>query len=398
MNDFAYGVDFGTSNSVVGVADLRSGNCRILTELANSDYGVRPSLLYLANDQTRLTGNAALRAYTSNPHRSRARLLSSMKRFLGDRRFTGTKAPWGPYMELTPAKLIGFFLSDLKRDADRAVGEKVRKVVIGHPIVFPGGDRSMNDTLGILYDAAVEAGFGEIEFAAEPLVVAWSENLSGRVLTLDFGGGTFDACVTENGQPFAQEGVAIGGEDLDEVLFRLILDPALGFDRQAELNMPSTVLGIRKLAEALYTLRQERIHDDLAIAIDRTGNRGLRLLQRILDGGHIVSLHEELWRTKERLSDSQESTYELDQAQVEIVRDVSRLAYGERTAALMQTIESTINQCASDHRIDVVVTTGGSSLTPAFQSLIRQRFPDAEHIQSDPKTSVALGLAQVAVS
>lgn len=398
MSDLAYGIDFGTSNSVVGVADLRTGACRILNDLPNSDQGVRPSLLYLGADGTRLTGQAAMRTYTSNPHRSRARLLSSIKRFLGDPHFTGTAAPWDPYPLLSPAKLIGYYLEQLKRDADRVVGESVTKVVIGHPVVFPGGNRSMNETLGILHSAAVEAGFIEIEFSPEPFVVAWAQNLGGHVLALDFGGGTFDACLTNDGEELTQEGVAVGGEDLDEVLFRLVLDPVLGFDRQSELNLPASVLGIRTLTDSLHTLRLGRIHDDLALAVDRTGNRNLRLLQRILDGGHIVSLHEELWSTKERLSTAVDATYDLDRAQVEILQDVCQSTYSERAKTVMAQIGETIDRCVGTHHVDALVTTGGSSLTPAFQALVSQRFPNVEHIRSEPRTQVAFGLTQIAYS
>ena len=43
--------------------------------------------------------------------------------------------------------------------------------------------------------------------------------------------------------------------------------------------------------------------------------------------------------------------------------------------------------------IDLVVTTGGSSLIPAFQAMLCESFPLAEIEASDAFTSVASGLA-----
>jgi hypothetical chaperone protein len=44
-------------------------------------------------------------------------------------------------------------------------------------------------------------------------------------------------------------------------------------------------------------------------------------------------------------------------------------------------------------QIDVVVTTGGSSLIPVFQSILQRRFTAAKLVHSDTFGSVAAGLA-----
>src|SRR6266852_4339630 len=90
-----------------------------------------------------------------------ARLLSGVKHELAKLGFAGTNS-WAT--DFTVGSLVSVVLRRLKDEADKSVGQPVRRVVVGHPVVFAGADpsdRATSDTEAFsrLERAALEAGF-----------------------------------------------------------------------------------------------------------------------------------------------------------------------------------------------------------------------------------------------
>ena len=253
------GIDYGSSNSAVALAF--PDRVEVVGEAAGDPLA--PSTLYLHRDGRRVAGARAPELFFRTGHErticarcslarygvsdcrqfrragscNDSRLLWSVKRDLANVGFAGTNS-WAT--DFPVVELVAVTLALLRRRAERASGEEVTRVVLGHPVVFAGSDpenRTASDAEAFrrLELAATEAGFKVVEFLPEPTAaVIEGHAKNGIEVAVDFGGGTFDVAVLDSrtGSPrvAGTAGVAIGGEVLDGVLFDTIVGPALGLD------------------------------------------------------------------------------------------------------------------------------------------------------------------------
>ena len=159
----AYGIDFGTSNSSIAVAFDDGAEAGFVNDRGET---VMPSIVYVDATRNRLAGQDAVDNYIRlAADSSRARLMSSLKSFLSDRSFDHTDCAWGE--RFTMPDLVAIILRELKRVNDRRLGADVRRVVIGHPVLFAGAEgpafESLQDhALAQLGAAARLAGFDEV--------------------------------------------------------------------------------------------------------------------------------------------------------------------------------------------------------------------------------------------
>ncbi len=177
------GIDLGTTFS--GLAILNSIG---KPETVPNSEGERitPSAIYFPDDSrdTVLVGREAINARADDITRS-ARWV---KRFMGD--------PFYPQEVIgkkwTPAELSSLILRKLEEDCSKQVGE-ISDVVITVPAYFDEIRRKAT------MDAGKMAGLNVIGIVNEPtaaaLFYASEQNISGRILVFDLGGGTFDVTV-----------------------------------------------------------------------------------------------------------------------------------------------------------------------------------------------------------
>src|SRR5260370_18910589 len=91
----------------------------------------------------------------------------------------------------------------LKEEADKSVGGVVKRVVVGHPVVFAGADPSDRvasdaEAFSRLERAAREAGFEEVAFLSEPTAAVIGEHTHrGVEVAVDFAGGPFDGALMD---------------------------------------------------------------------------------------------------------------------------------------------------------------------------------------------------------
>ena len=231
------------------------------------------------------------------------------------------------------------------------------------------------------------------------------------MLAVDFGGGTLDLCVIRHTQQdfevLATHGIGLGGDHIDQLLFRQLIFPLLGkgerWRRKGEDREIETAFPFEEYEDLLlnwavsYMLNQNQYTTPLHQRIQE-GDEAAAKFQRLYDlikNNHSYLVFQLLKELKAELSHSESATLDIPELDIELT--LSREKFEELIAEPMQkldrAVEKTLELAAiSADEIELVIRTGGSSLIPAVKRLLDQRFP-GKVVEHDPFTSVAAGLA-----
>ncbi len=401
----AYGIDFGTSNSCVSVA--YKNKVEGLGKLTSPGI---PSLLYLDKNNQELVGDEAAEQFLLMGGFPRCRVMSSLKLFLADSSFTHTSS-WDKEWDLSD--LVACILRYLKREADEFTGHDVRNVVLGYPIIFPGVESSENFSeqqelaMERLRIAAERAGFNEIEFLDEPTAALTNQDIAkGIAIALDFGGGTFDSAVIDfssrrNTSVLATNGIDIGGQQFDKVVFDKTLSQNLGLRDLPHYAQSLKYIG--DMGETLMMGASPNILQTIARLIQNhpQGNLGpYGRLKRILTHGHAYSLMKVVEETKIRLS--QDTTVDLlfDRSSdgLRLSNNINRTDFEDGISSKINEISDIIDETIQDagidsSRINEVILTGGSCQIPLFRKIVDKKFPTSLIRETDYFGRVCSGLA-----
>lgn len=344
-----------------------------------------------------------------------ARLIHQVKSSLADDSFEKTHS-WG--VDFSPSDLVRTVLLRLKRAADQHLNADVRRVAIGHPVRFAGAEgvhfrASQELALRRLRQAAEDVGFDEgVQFVPESQAAISLDGVGdGFVVCTDFGGGTFDCSVADvSGDDIdvlALDGVAVGGEEYDALLFDAFVSPAIGLEKEFVLNGQRTQLParLRRRLRSLSGLRSLLSDPDLGLLFSGLRDNGdqptLATLQELLYGGQALAFYKAIERAKIALSNQESSVIEFRRPWINLREPVSRAAFEKLIRPSLESVQDCLlDACQAAHvapaEVKFVTLTGGSSQIPAFEFLLRGLFPDAELVESDPFTAVVLGLAEFA--
>lgn len=457
------GIDYGTSNSAAALFDGE----RVHLVHLEADSVVMPSATYVDREFKISTGQAAIEQYiVSNMGRTvelsaevlgegrtstgqigdqglpeeasteklygqaivdagmQGRLFRGIKRLLGNRQ--------SPRLMVfdRPFRLVALITPLLLRIRQQTLGriESLGRsdsspghACIGHPVNFEGAQGDRNQTaLTALAEACGYAGFERQQFYPEPIAAAlsWLHDHPGQadaaqqqLLAVDFGGGTLDLCVIRHqGERFevvATHGIGLGGDHIDQLLFRELLFPLLGKgerwrrageDREIETLFPFEEYEDLLLNWAIsYMLNQNRFTSPLMsrISAEDAGAEKFRRLYDLIKNNYSYLVFQQLKEVKARLSDDDEALLDIPELDIEL--RLSREHFEQIINPLLDRFGGAIDAVMSDSGlasgdIDLVVRTGGSSLIPAVRRILEERFP-GKVVEHDPFTSVAEGLA-----
>ncbi len=395
MTPIAYGIDFGTTNSVLSIAyDDRT---EVMSQLGMS---LLRSVVYLDAAGTRTAGEQSLKQFLSNPDLDRARVILDLKASLADERFDTTDI-FGHTYEL--ADLTSIVFRYLKLLGDRATGSDTRRAVIGFPVAFPdtlgeGFEERQSLALDRLCSAATLAGFDEVVPLEEPAAAATGEDAE-LYVTLDFGGGTFDVAVIRQGpeqdEVLALTGAPIGGERLTALLFEALVAPELSLDHE---KLPARY---RSAVQSLPNVLEAIFESDFSPQILR---EYAPRYQQIREAGFLFDLYAAVEGAKVELGESEEATLRLNRRGFEdlsipVRRSDFDAVVLEPIMGTVAVIEGALTQAGVDAcDIQLVTLTGGSSRIPLFRSAVRECFPDSRIEDRDPFGRVAEGLGEQARS
>tara|TARA_A100001037_G_C15119147_1_gene622914 strand:- start:653 stop:2053 length:1401 start_codon:yes stop_codon:yes gene_type:complete len=447
------GIDFGTTNSVAAIFDGKT------TSLVPLEAGqpILPSALYIDKSYTTTVGQKAIERYVSS---NTGRKVELVPEVIGETaEFAGSMGGGFEPVDTVKTKMYGASVIDsglegrLFRGTKRLLGDSsihrlmvfeqafrlvalitpllldIRKSIekfsptvdfgyLGRPVNFEGKEKHRNElAISRLSDAFKFAGIKKQTFYPEPIAAAISylqgkQDLAGEsLLSFDFGGGTLDLCVLRRTQGsfqvVATHGVALGGDHIDQRIFRCLLFPLLGkgerwkrrgMDRQIDTPFPfSDYEELLVNWPISYTLNQNRYTAPIMDCISQ-GHVQSQKFERLRDLiqqnlGYVI--FQEIKNFKAQLSNS--AYAELDIPEIDVLVQLTRAEFEELIGDFLEQIERALDDVLEKANlkmaeVDLVLRTGGSSLIPAVNQILKDRFP-GRVVDHDPFTSVAKGLA-----
>ncbi|OWK30980.1 Hsp70 family protein [Sphingomonas mucosissima] len=414
----ALGLDFGTTNTVVALADGVE-NSRLL-EFAGADAtgAVFRSALCFWEEETGWNGVAheagpwATAEYLQSPLDSR--FVQSFKTVAASPLFDRAMIFNRP---LRFEDLGRLFLQKLVAHAGGQLDRRPARVVVGRPVEYAGA-RADPALARQRYDLMFRAFGAEIVYVHEPLGAAFSYAARltepATILVADFGGGTTDFSLVHVGEPgvsrrcvpLASSGVGIAGDRFDRRIVERLVLPLLG--RGGQYRSMGKVLDIPGgyFAEFADWSR-------LAMMRNRRTLEELRRLQRyaiepepigrmiaLIEHEQGFPLYDAVGRLKRELSSAEHAEFRFMGEGVHIAAEVRRADFEEWIAEDLQRIEAALDVAlargsVAEHDIDRVFLTGGSSLIPSVRAMFERRFGLDRIATGGELTSIAHGLALI---
>ncbi len=431
------GIDFGTSNS--GVAIYRNGRIELLPiDRQNVVPEVVKTILYITRDYKVAIGQeAAEHYYKDNVNRRRhfvkkwvgeidfhggdmfyvrdiyvyvdelqpGRLLQFIKTGLRSPHYDGTQI-FDRYYRLS--EIIQVYLKELKQRAEKILDEPITSVTLGRPVKFFDDAEKDRKSENILKEAALSAGFEQVDFEFEPVAAAYyyekSLTLPQNVLIFDFGGGTLDITIMRLGDPgqrkvYATGGIGIAGSDFDRAIIQKRMlahfgkgEPDLGVEINDLIDSLTDWMVIPDLStpHARLILEQAVLH--------RRAPVQMRMFESLIFNDLAFAFYNTVELTKIALSDLGASVLAFSGKDIELWELYTRhqfeldiLDYQEQIRAVL--INAINASGLEPGQIDAVVKTGGSSNIPIFTQMLVKLFGKDKIKESDAFNSVTAGLA-----
>ena len=454
------GIDFGTSNSAAAIFD----GSRITMVPLEGDQPIMPSATYIDRNFQITTGQDAIEAYiVSNTGRKvelsaeylgegrtttgqigdaglpeeastqafygpsivdageKGRLFRGIKRLLGDssvQRLMVFERPFRLVALVTPLLLRIRESLQVCLRANNTQANIADHACLGHPVNFEGRNDSHNETgLQRLSEAGGYAGFQQQRFFPEPIAAAISylfdypDITSKTMLAVDFGGGTLDLCILRHqGEEFevvATHGIGLGGDHIDQQLFRKLLFPLLGkgerWRRKGEDREIETLFPFEEYEDLLlnwavsYRLNQNQYTTPVMQRMEQNDEAAVkfRRLYELIKRNYSYLVFQAIKNLKATLSLQDKARLDIPEIDVDILltRSEFETIIAEQLMSFRRAINDTLMRAGIGAvQIELVIRTGGSSLIPAVKNILEELFP-GKVIEHDPFTSVAAGLA-----
>jgi hypothetical chaperone protein len=422
-NDLSIGIDFGTSNTVVAIADSR-GNVEALTfEHGENALKVYVTALCFWDERhgngfrTEVEGGPwAIEQFLEGLHAHR--FIQSFKTFAGSATFQETRIFRERYRF---EDLLSTFLRTLARHGGSRLNWGVRNVVIGRPVQFAGFNPD-DDLAMRRYRAAFgKLGADHARYVYEPVGAAFfyarQIEHDSTVLVADFGGGTSDFSVMRfsrksgvlRAEPLGHSGIGIAGDAFDYRIVDRVVSPRLGkggsyrsmgkilaipnhyYANFARWNQLAMMKGSGDLKELRELARVALEPEPLEKFID------------IIEYDLGFALYRAVSSAKVALSGQDETDFHFHGEGVDIRARIRRVDFESWIAEDVNRIAETVDEALANAGIkpagiDKVFLTGGTSFVPAIRNLFVERFGEGRLASGDQFESIAYGLALIGQS
>jgi len=408
MTEGFCGLDFGTSNSTIGIS---IGDQARLCAVEDGKLTLPSAVFFDYERSTVRFGRDAIGAYIEGVE---GRLLRSIKSVLGSSLISETTQVQRGRIAFP--EIIGMLLRQLKTSAEEQLGGPIDSVVLGRPVRFVDEDDDADrQAEHELINIARAVGFRHVEMQFEPVAAALDYEMSldreELAIIVDLGGGTSDFVVArlspersrraDRAQDIlGRSGIHIGGTDFDRMLSVAYVMPELGSRARIgpkQLNVPIWMyqdLATWHRIASLYTNANLTYLRSIRRTVDRP-----ELIERLVDilvhrNGH--RLNAEVEAAKIALSASDAANVHIpveNPVDVTVTRHQLEDAYRDGVEDIVRGIDRCLKAAeVSPDRIQSIFLTGGSTAIPMIRSRVLQHLPHARPVSGDVFGSVGLGL------
>ncbi len=407
--DLFCGIDFGTSNSTVSLADRDRA---WLLPLEGTDVTLPSAVFWDADGGPPEFGRAAIAAYVRGDD---GRLMRGLKSTLSSGLIDEKTAVGGRAVSFVD--VLARFIAHMKGRLDQATGG-MTQVVLGRPVHFVDDDAAGDAKAeAVLEQIARAQGFRDVLFQYEPIAAAlhYEQGITTEELVLitDIGGGTSDFSIVRvsprrarahdrAADILANDGIRVGGTDFDRMLSLAEVMPHLGYmttTGKGKSLMPRHYyldLATWNRINFLYTQRTASDLKALAAAADSPDL--LARLVRVVAGRHGHSLAMAVEAAKITLSGADVARIQLSDLAGGPNPLIHRAAFEAAVSAPIDRIKARIATVLQDaglraDQIGTVFMTGGSSGLPLLHAAVAQTLPGVAIATGDMLGSVGAGLA-----
>ena len=403
------GIDFGTSNSTVSLADqTRSW----LIPLEGDEVTLPSAVFWEADGAPPQFGRAAIAAYVSGED---GRLMRGLKSTLGsslidERTVVGGRA-------VSFVDVLSRFFGQMRKQLDAAAAG-MTKVVLGRPVHFVDDDAAADaKAQAVLEQIARAHGFAEVLFQYEPIAAAlqYEQGVQAEelVLIVDIGGGTSDLSVVRVSPDraraadraadiLANDGIRVGGTDFDRLLSLAEVMPHLGYlttTGRGKAIMPRHYYLDLATWHRINFLYTQRVAADLkALTAEADRPELLARMVRVVTGRHGHALAMAVEAAKIALSQAESTRITLKDLAGGPNPVIRREAFEAAVEAPVERIRARIGKVLTEAGVSVdqigtVFMTGGSSGLPVLRGAVAAALPGVAIATGDMLGSVGAGLA-----
>ncbi len=346
--EYVVGIDLGTTNSEVAV--VKDGKPEVIQNAEGNR--LTPSMVAFTKSGEILVGEPAKRQAILNAERT----VRSIKRHMGSDYKVKIDNK-----EYTPQEISAFVLRKLRKDAEAALGGKVRRAVITVPAYFEDSQRQATK------DAGRIAGLEVMRIINEPTAAALAygvdKNKEENVIVCDLGGGTFDVSLLEIGGGIIEVKATsgnnhLGGDDFDQRIMDWLIDT---FKKDTGIDLSNDKQALQRLKDASERAKIElttKMETQISLPYITADANGPKHLEATLTRAKLESLIQDI---------------------VEKMREP---------------IETVLNDTKiSPDDIAEVLLVGGSTRMPIIQRFLKDIFHKEPSKAVNPDEAVAIGAA-----
>lgn len=408
-----YGIDFGTSNSLLSF--VQKGEAVRIINLENNGPILR-SLIFTPDEGEYYFGAEAIEKYQELG--GDGRFFRSLKKFLPEPGFKGTEV-FGKRMKIE--ELVATFLREVKRRGDLEVGQNVENVVLGRPALYSLDPEKDKLAEVRMKKAAELAGFKRVEFCPEPVAAGLdveAEVSEQAILICDFGGGTSDfTLLKKTSECYSSKdvlglsGVFVAGDAFDGRVMKNFVSSEFGRDVLYKAPMGNNLLGfpkklLKKLCNPAHIVfLKERENWEFLKELEQWSVGGkdekyFKQLFCLVEEQLGYPVYAKIEETKIELGEKS-SRYLFNHPGIKIDMQIDQKEFELAVAPELEDIFASLDKVflqsgLEKNEVSLVRITGGTGQMPLVQARLKELF-GAEKIQmNEVFQSVVHGLGKYA--
>jgi len=413
MERFIYGIDFGTTNSSLSIYDREEQV--IVKTISIPSLIFFPSMISHGSEELScFCGKEAIEEYVSS--KMSGRFIKSFKKVLSNE---NVKHAYIYGEKYSIPRIVSLIISDLKRKADAIVGQEVKTVVAGRPVIFDEDKQKDNFAEGRLVAAFKIAGFERIYLQLEPIAAALTyERIISKdetVLVADFGGGTSDFSIIKlsPNKIFNQNrkedivdssGIYIGGDTFDSSFMWEVGTPHFGRGVKYEsygkkLDIPLSFFTNICAWEKMIFFNSIKIKNTIG-RYQHSSNNNPRIgnLLKLIRFNLGYSIFQSIEQTKIELSTKESTTFSFEKRSIKINEFIDQAKYNSIIEENVLKIKGRLDDFLSKnsdmaHEISSVFVTGGTANVGIIKRLLEDTFGPEKVRYGNLFSSVSEGLA-----